>query len=620
MRTTLLLALAVNVLPWTAAAALNGQPRPNILWITSEDNGPHLGGYGDTYATTPHLDALAARGMIYLHCWSNAPVCAPARTAIISGVYPTSTGSEHMRSSIPMPPTLRMFPQFLREAGYYCTNNSKEDYNLEKPGQVWDESSPRAHWKNRKAGQPFFAVFNHTVTHESQIRKRPHQLKHDPAKVRVPAYHPDTPEVRQDWAQYYDKLTEMDDLAGMNLRELEEAGLAGDTIVFYFGDHGPGLPRNKRSACNSGLQVPLIVYIPEKFKHLAPKDYAPGAKTRRLVNFVDFAPTMLSLAGIKPPRWMQSKPFMGEFEAEPNRYLFGFRGRMDERIDMVRSACDGRYVYVRNFLPYIPAGQRNAYMFETPTTRVWKKLFDEGKLPPQQAQYWQPRAWEELYDLTEDPDEVRNVAKLPRHTGRVQRFRKAIAEHAGATRDVGFLPEAEMHLRAKGTTPYDMARDATKYDWRHIISAAQFASVPHDGPSGIARDSITHADSAIRYWATVEVLIHGKPAVERYRRELRERLKDGSPSVCVAVAEALARHGDDAECRNALAVLLDLSDVTRNGIYTSVAALNALDAVDRRALPVKEKIAALPESDRSINAKMKDYIPRLKEAILADLN
>ena len=314
--------------------------RPNILWITSEDNGPQLGCYGDSYAQTPNLDQLAARGMIYLNVWSVAPVCAPARTALISGLYPSSTGSEHMRSMVKLPAHMKMFPQFLREAGHYCSNNSKEDYNLEKPGKVWDESSNKAHWKNRAPGQPFFAVFNHVVTHESQIRKRPHQFKHDPAKVRIPRFHPDALEVREDWAQYYDKMTEMDALAGANLRELEKAGLAEDTIIFYFGDHGPGMPRCKRWPYNSGLHVPLIVYFPPKFRHLAPNDYRTGGKSDRLVSFVDFAPTVLKLAGIKAPEWMQGAPL----NAPAPQFLHGLRGRMDERYDMVRSVRDKRYV------------------------------------------------------------------------------------------------------------------------------------------------------------------------------------------------------------------------------------------------------------------------------------
>ncbi len=236
-----------------------------------------------------------------------------------------------------MPEFMKMYPQFLRERGYYCTNNSKEDYNLTKPGQVWDESSGKAHWKNRQPGQPFFAIFNITVSHESQIRTRPHTLVHDPAQAPLPAYHPDTPEVRHDWAQYYDKVTEMDAQAGQRLKELEEAGLADETIIFFYGDHGSGMPRSKRWPYDSGLHVPLIVHVPDKFRELAPKDYQPGGATDRLVAFVDLAPTLLSLAGVKPPEWMQGHAFLGRFEAPPQKYLFGFRGRMDERYDMVRS-------------------------------------------------------------------------------------------------------------------------------------------------------------------------------------------------------------------------------------------------------------------------------------------
>lgn len=230
IKTRMLFLALLALSTWVTAAPVVW---PNVLWITSEDNGPELGCYGDEYATTPHIDRLAARGLRYLNVWSNAPVCAPARTTLISGLYPPSTGSEHMRSRASLPEGFAFYPQYLRSAGYYCSNNSKEDYNLTKPGKVWDESSKTAHWKNRADGQPFFAVFNHTVSHESQIRKRPHERVHDPDAVRVPAYHPDRPEVRQDWAQYYDKLEEMDALVGANLKELEEAGLAEDTIIFY---------------------------------------------------------------------------------------------------------------------------------------------------------------------------------------------------------------------------------------------------------------------------------------------------------------------------------------------------------------------------------------------------
>ena len=248
----------------TAAALKAAEPpRPNILWITCEDIGPELATYGDRYSVTPNLDRLAARSVKYSNVWSNAPVCAPARTTIISGLYPPSTGSEHMRSMTHLPPNMKMFPCYLREAGYYTTNNDKEDYNLEHTGKVWDDSSKRGHWRNRTPGQPFFSVFNIMTTHESKIFGGPHKLAHDPAEVRVPAYHPDTPEVRKDWARYYDNITTMDREAAVLLKQLEDDGLADDTIVFFYGDHGAGMPRSKRFPYNSGLRVPMIVHVPE---------------------------------------------------------------------------------------------------------------------------------------------------------------------------------------------------------------------------------------------------------------------------------------------------------------------------------------------------------------------
>ncbi len=354
MRTGAIVAvLAVGAAVLAGAGAAYAQERPNILWLSSEDNGPALGAYGDAYADTPNLDRLAERGAVYLNAWSNAPVCAPARTAIITGMYPPATGSHHMRSQVRLPEGVRMFPQLLREAGYYTTNNAKEDYNVEKPGRVWDESSNQAHWRNRPGhggagAAPFFAVFNLGITHESLIRQRPHEAVHDPAGVRVPAYHPDVPEVRQDWAQYYDRLTEMDAQVGERLAELEAAGLAGDTIVVYFGDHGVGLPRGKRSLLNSGLQVPLIVYVPPRFRELAGDGYRPGASTGELAAFVDLAPTMLSLAGIPPSDHMHGRALLGPYRGPPADYLYGFRDRMDERYDFVRGVRDDQYLYVRS--------------------------------------------------------------------------------------------------------------------------------------------------------------------------------------------------------------------------------------------------------------------------------
>jgi arylsulfatase A-like enzyme len=595
------------------------QLRPNILWITSEDNGPHLGCYGDTYATTPNLDRLAGQGMIYLTAWSNAPVCAPARTSIITGMYPPSTGSEHMRSMIPMPAGMKMYPQFLREAGYYCTNNSKEDYNLEKPGQVWDESSTQAHWRNRKSGQPFFAIFNFLETHESQIRKRPHTPVHDPAKVRVPAYHPDTPEVRQDWAQYYDQLTEMDTRAGQTLAQLEQDGLQEDTIVFYYGDHGPGMPRNKRWPFNCGLQVPLIVYIPEKFRHLAPPEYRPGGRSKRLVGFVDLAPTVLSLAGINPPEYMQGHAFMGQFNSTAQPYLYGFRGRMDERYDMVRSVRDERYVYIRNFMPHKIYGQYIDYMFQTPTTRVWKQLFDEGKLNAAQRAFWEKKAPEELYDLESDPDEVQNLAGLPAYRQILARFRRAQRDLALQIRDVGFLPEDEIHSRAQGKTPYAVGH-ASDYPLARIVSTAEMASSLEKDELARLTALLSDHDSAVRYWAVLGILMRGRDSALASLDKLRKRIKeDPAPSVRIVAAQALGQYGPQADVDESVALLLDRANLQKHGLYVAIEALNALGELVGRAGDISEKVKALPKDDPSLNPRVREYPTRLIDKILADL-
>jgi arylsulfatase A-like enzyme len=599
------------------ASCVYAAERPNILWITSEDNGPHLGCYGDTYADTPHLDALAARGLVYLNAWSNAPVCAPARTAIITGMYPTSLGAQHMRSFVPLPNSIRLLPQYLREAGYYCTNNAKEDYNVQPHGRVWDESTGRAHWRGRRDGQPFFAVFNFTTTHESQIRLRPHRLVHDPAQVRVPAYHPDTPEVRRDWAQYYDKLTQMDRQAGQILRQLEADGLADDTIVFYFGDHGPGMPRCKRTPYNSGLNVPLIVSFPEKWRQLAAKEYAPGDKTDRLVAFVDLAPTILSLAGIGPPAHMQGRAFHGQITASPNSYLHGFRDRMDERYDMVRSTRDKRYVYVRNFMPHRRYGEHVAYMFETPTTQVWQRLVEDGKLSPVQARFWQTKPAEELYDLQADPDEVNNLANSPEQQDTLARLRGATHDFLIETRDAGFLPEPLMQELAANGTIFDMAQDPSRYAIEKIITVAETATSGQPTATGELLDALESPNAAIRYWAILGLLIRGEDAVAQASEQLRALLVGNPSCVAIAAAEALARYGQEPNRAKAAEVLVELADVIRHGPFTSTMALNALDAIGPAARPVAQRIKALNTTDARFSQRMRstDVATRLIDHI-----
>ncbi len=598
---------------------LAAQDRPNILWVTSEDNGPELGCYGDEFATTPNIDGLAAKGMIYLNAWSTAPVCAPARTTLISGMYPPSIGAEHMRSKTRLPEGFLMYPQYLRQAGYYCTNSSKEDYNLEKPGQVWDESSRNAHWKNRKPGQPFFAIFNITTSHESKIRTRPHTQVHDPAKVRVPAYHPDRPEVRQDWAQYYDVVTKMDATVGERLRELEAAGLADDTIIFYYGDHGSGMPRSKRWPYNSGLGVPLVVHVPEKFKHLAPREYDVGGKSDRLVGFIDFPATLLNVAGVKPPKHFQGHAFMGPNSSAEQPYIYGFRGRMDERYDMVRSVRNKRYIYIRNYMPHKIYGQYIQYMFQTPTTALWKKLYDAGELSPPQTFFWETKPSEELYDLQNDRDEVHNLAGSPEHQVILGELRSAQEKLALKIRDVGFLPEHDIHARSAGSTPYEFGKDASRYPLERVIRTAGAASSLDAKQTPYLISRLRDDDDTVRYWAAMGLLMRGKPGVSAGRDGLVSALKDDSASVAVIAAQALGQYGSDEDSQRALALLTDKADGQTNGVYIGMLALNALDAMDARAADARETIAALPQNDPQADRRMGAYLKNLITKTVADL-
>jgi uncharacterized sulfatase len=599
--------------------------RPNILWIVSEDNGPQLGAYGDTYAKTPNLDQLAARGYRYRVAWSNGPVCGAARTGLITGVYPESTGGEHMRSLVRLPSFIQMYPALLHAAGYYVTNNSKTDYNY--PGgdsdtggggpaasgvaaagiggglardnslSGWDESSSHAHWKNRKPGQPFFAIFNIMDSHESRIRMRPHTWVHDIARTPVPPYMPDTKETREDWAQFYDQMTVTDGIAGERLTELAAAGLADDTIVMYYGDHGAGMPRSKRFVYNSGLQVPLIVYIPPNFRNLGPPEASrPGGESTRLVSFVDLAPTLVSLAGVKPPDWMQGHAFLGSYMTPAPDYLFGFRGRMDERYDMARAVRDQRYIYIRQYMPHRPYGQYVAYMFGTPMTAVWKRMYDAGELRPPQTYFWEEKPGEELYDLQNDPWEVKNLADSASLRSVLDRLRKALDEHERAVRDVGFLPEYELHRDDPTGNPYERGHDPKRYNFEKIYATAQ-AATDRNVPAATLQKSLTDGDPIVRYWAAMGMVIRGRTAVMAAVADLQNLLADAEPGPRIEAAEALGRFGPPALRARAVEVLMQAADATKSGGFVSHLALYTLNQFTDLTEEERTRVQSIPTAD-----------------------
>lgn len=544
--------------------------RPNILWISCEDISPHLGCYGDTTATTPNLDRLASEGVRFTHAFSCHGVCAPSRTGIITGMYPTSLGANHMRSKAGLPKHVRLFPQLLREAGYYCTNNSKTDYNLNwNQKATWDASSGQAHWKNRPTTDtPFFAVFNLTMTHESKIwpggwkevvEDLDEKLRHDAAKMIVPPLYPDTSAVREDFARLADLITVMDRKAGQLLKELDDAGLTENTIVIFWSDHGNGLPRAKRWTYDSGSRVPLIVRVPESLRAMA--DIAdPGSADPRMVNLIDLGPTVLNLAGVPVPDSMHGKPFLGPNHHSGHELIFGARDRLDERFDMVRTVRDRRFRYVRNLMPWRPALQHVAYGENNETMKEMRRTLAAGTLADESAQWFEtPRKAEELYDLENDPWELHNLAESPEHQSALNRLRASLDEWQLETRDVHLLPEIMLGETQQnhGERWSLLQSDTGLARTAKLLNAAKLTS--HLRASDAKTNSAElDADIAVRWWEVA--LAAFAPDVAERIELLRTEMQHSNPAIQIVAASGVARAGQSDEAAKTLIPLIKHPD------------------------------------------------------------
>lgn len=478
--------------------------KPNVLWITCEDISPAWGCYGDELATTPHIDRLAAEGHIFTQAFSNAPICAPARSTLITGMYATSLGTQNLRSEIPVPADLKILPELLKEAGYFTTNNAKTDYNFSAEGR-WDENSNTAHWRNRATNQPFFSVFNFGITHEGHANSdRPEDtqtldVKHDPAEMKLPPYFPDTDEFRSIMAHQYDLITVFDQEVGKLVDQLKEDGLYDNTIIFIFSDHGFGLPRYKRWLYNTGLQVPFVLHVPEQYREHV--DLQASSMVDRKVGFVDFAPTVLSLVGLDAPAIMEGETFLGT-DATAKEYIFGYRDRADDAYDMSRAVYDGRFLYIRNFMPHVPYIQ-NAIIFNK-GKRSYEELFrvkSLGDLNEEQMELFLPKDIEELYDLATDPHELNNIIDDPEleETGRV--LRNVLMDHLRKTRDSGLLNEGDMMERANqnAASVYQLMHDESLIDVGPILEAANAVGAVHD--LNDLNANLNAEEAAMRWWS-----------------------------------------------------------------------------------------------------------------------
>lgn len=570
---------------------------PNILWVVSEDNNCFLGCYGDKLAHTPTLDRLAREGVLYERCFA-WPVCAPSRFTLITGTYPVSSGpAEHMRAKGNIPPWMVGFPELLRKAGYYTANNSKTDYNSPiKIKATWDESDGRATWEKRSdPKQPFFSVFNYMTTHESCLFPETEQKLDfpatDPAVVRIPPYQPDTPEIRADWARYYNHMTLVDEQIAARLKALEKDGLADDTIVFYYGDNGGVLPRSKRFLEWSGMQVPLIVYFPPKWRHLAPAP--PGSRISEPVSFLDFAPTMLSLAGVNIPGYMEGRALFGPARGKSNEFVYITRDRMDERYDMMRVVSDGHYLYVHNFRPDLPYVQPLDYQFKARGYQSWARVAAEGKLTPATAQFWGTKQTEELYDLATDPDNVSNLVAQAEFRPKLERMRAELKRRAIASFDNGFIPEGSP------LEGYENSRKPGAYPVESVFDIAILAS--QRNPTHLPKliEALSDPSEPIRWWGAQGCAMLGRQAAAA-EAPLTARLEDSSIPVQVAAAESLARLG---KLDRALPTLERC--LTNSQQFFALQAANVVDRLGEDARPslprLKEARRSLDENDPASN-------------------
>jgi arylsulfatase A-like enzyme len=564
------LLFAVFLMTGPAGAA----KQPNFVWLISEDNSTHYLKLFDKHgAATPRIAALAEHGLLFEHAFSNAPVCSVARTTLITGCYAPRIGTQFHRKSVtvPLPKGLRMFPAYLRDAGYFTSNNRKKDYNAVEGNGVWDESSRRASWRNRKPGQPFFFMQSFTASHESSLHFTAAMMKRqktatDPKAVFVAPYHPDTPTFRYTAARYHDRIQEIDRQIGRVVDALDRDGLLDDTFIFYFGDHGGVLPRGKGYVYESGLHVPLVVRVPKNWRHLV--DAKPGTRVPGFVSFIDFGPTLLHLAGIKFPAAMDGRPFLGKDVrlADVNRRdeTFGYADRFDEKYDLVRSLRKGRFKYVRSYQPFNFDGLQNNYRYRMLAYQEWRRLFHAGKLNAVQRQFFEPRPPEALYDLENDPHETKNVAGDRRFRKTLRDLRQRLTTRVKGMPDLSLYPESEL-AKSAFDNPTAFGRKH-KADIAALVDVADLSVVPWSQARDGIRAALHSKDSWRRYWGLIACSSHGKSATEFVPRAKQLAGKDPERLVRVRAAEFLGLIG----AADPRATIVDVLKQTDSGIEATL--------------------------------------------------
>ena len=596
-------------------SAGEGAERPNFVWLISEDNSTHYMKLFDEHgAETPAIAKLAEHGLAFDYAFSNGPVCSVARSTLITGCYAPRIGTQYHRKSVlvPMPDGVRMFPAYLRDAGYYTTNNKKKDYNAIEGAGVWDKSSAKATWRNRKPGQPFFHKQSFPVTHESSLHFSAETMQNektatDPATVFVNPYHPKTPTFRYTYARYHDRIGQLDRQIGAVVDQLEADGLLEDTFIFYFGDHGGVLPRGKGYAYDSGLHVPLVVRVPENWQHLV--DAKIGSRVEGFVSFIDFGPTLLKLASIDLPDGVDGRPFLGKGVSmdEVNRRdeAFGYADRFDEKYDLVRTLRKGKFEYVRSYQPFNLDGLQNDYRYKMLAYTEWRDLYNAGGLNAIESQFFEGRAPEALYDLEADPHETKNLAGDPAYATVLSDLRRRLADLVKGLPDLSLYPESYLVDEAF-ENPVSFGR-AHKEEIGRLVDVADLSLIPFAKARSDIEAALASGNPWERYWGLIVCSVHGKSAIPLLDKAKSLAADDAELLVRARAAEFLGLIG----AVNPQAVLEDAlleseSTVEANLILNTAVLLRDGKPGYELAFPRGKIVGDRPDStkDRYVNARL----------------
>ncbi len=605
------------------------QDKPNILWITIEDTSPHfIGCYGNEDASTPVIDKLAEEGVRFTSAFSTGTVCSPSRSTIITAVPTYKMGTGHQRSQYPIPDFIKGFPYYLKQLGYYTTNNSKTDYNIANEKdfvkEAWHESSNKASWSGRNEVQPFFSVFNFAESHQSRTMSwtfeqyEKYVWDYLPEADRIaddafdmPPFYNDTPEMHKQFARVYNSIKLTDNRIGELLQKLEDDGLKDDTIIFFYADHGEGIPRAKTNGIGLGYRVPFVVWFPEKYRHLSP--WKLGETTNELISFQDLGPTMIDLLGGEIPEHMKGRPFFKEDSEVKNNPLILSTDRVDNGLDLVRSVTDGKFVYSRIYMPFIPEVRYINYLEIADITKHMRMDLKENKLNDLQSGIFKERPYEVLYDIENDVWETNNLSENPEYKSVLETMRQYLDNAILESKDVLFMPEYEMAEISKTQTPYEYRLDKANYNFKEIYKVASLSGKKGKQFVKAQIKGLKHKDKIARYWASIGLMSQDKALLEPYEDILKEALQDEYPPVAVTIAAILYDKFQSHQASDMLNVFCK-----NNNAHIALMAVNYMLYFNDRT-PFETSVNQMlqtPKLDSHVKNACLDFveIQRLKEA------